>query len=371
MIAVVEVILHRLLMPLQMRVQTSYGVQTDRDLLLVELHTADGLVGWGESVAMNHPYYTEESTDTVEVILRRELIPLVLEHPWSHPSEFWQQASRVIGNPMAKFAVEGALWDLYAQQQGISLAQALGGTKAMVEVGVSIGICPIGELLAEVGDYLEQGYRRIKIKVQPGWDIEPVTAIRERFPDAPLMVDANGAYDRADDTAVLRLDGFGLMMIEQPFAAGSWERHSRLQAQMETPLCLDESITTLDAALRAIRLGACRIINVKPGRLGGFTPTLEVVRAARAGGALLWCGGMYETGVGRAGCVAMSALDVFTLPGDTAASRRYFQPDIIRPEVTVVDGQIRVPSLPGLGFEVDVEQVARYETEKWTFVAGG
>lgn len=367
MISISEVVVHRLLMPMQMRFQTSYGVQTARDVILVEVRTPEGFVGWGESVAMKSPLYTEETTDTVEAMLKHELVSLLLRTPWQHPSEFLAKARPLHGNPMAKFAAEGALWDIWAQQQGISLASAFGGVKSHVDVGVSIGIKPMDELLTEVDNYLQQGYRRIKIKVQPGWDSEPIAAIRDAFSDVPLMVDANGSYEGADDAALRKLDGYGLMMIEQPFAASSMERSARLQSQMTTDLCLDESIVTLEDATRAIRISACRVINVKLGRVGGVQATLDLVKLARDAGIQLWCGGMFETGIGRAFNIAISSLAEFTLPGDSAASSRYWKPDIIIPEVVVEDGKIKVPTASGLGFAVDTDQVARYQMVQWHY----
>ncbi|WAH39142.1 o-succinylbenzoate synthase [Alicyclobacillus dauci] len=366
---VCEIVIHRLVMPLQMRFETSFGVQTDRDVILLEVRTQDGYVGWGESVAARSPLYNEETTDTVEAILRKELIPLALNTKWAHPSEFFKKTLFLHGNRMAKFALEGALWDIWAQQQGLPLAQAIGGTKSKVDVGVSIGIKPIPELLQEIEDYYGQGYRRIKIKIRPGWDTEPVAAVRQKFPHVPLMVDANAAYDENHFPTLLELDKYGLMMIEQPLADNAWEEYANLQSQLETPLCLDESIHTLEDALRAIHMKACRIINVKLGRVGGIQAALELTKVAKEAGIQLWCGGMLETGVGRALNIAIATLDGFTLPGDTAASARYWNPDIILPEVTVTDGQITVPPSPGLGYSVNIDQIARYQEAQWHFRA--
>lgn len=364
MIQVTEVVLHRLTMPLQMRFETSFGVQTNRDVLLVEVITSDGFVGWGESVAGNSPLYNEETTDTVQAILQKELIPIVLRETWEHPSQFLAKTAMIHGNNMAKFAIEGPLWDIWAQQQGISLAHAIGGTKSAVDVGVSIGIQPLHSLLDEIEDYLERGYRRIKIKISPKWDVEPVSKIRERFPHVPLMVDANSAYTEENTAQLEALDEYNLMMIEQPFGAHAWELHTQLQAKLRTPLCLDESIHSVEDAVQAIRTKACRIINVKLGRIGGIQAALELTPLARQSGMQLWCGGMLETGIGRAYNIAIATLDGFTLPGDTAGSARYWKPDIIYPEVVAVDGQITVLRAAGLGYPVHRWNLERYQTSQ-------
>ena len=370
MIEVDEVVLHRLTMPLQMRFETSFGVQVDRDLILVELRTSSGVVGWGESVALRRPWYNEETTDSVYTFLVNEGIPLLFSRPWNHPREFFPAMQSLHGNQMGKLALEGALWDAFAKQDQVPLWQLIGGTKSGVDVGVSIGIKPIAELLQEVGEYVAQGYRRIKIKVKPGWDIEPVGAIREEFPGVPLMVDANTSYSSDTVNILRRLDQFDLMMIEQPFAESAFELSADVQATLKTPICLDESIHTLDDVARAIHLGACRIINVKLGRVGGIQAALDITGMARQAGLALWCGGMLETGVGRGLNVAIATLDAFTLPGDTAASRRYWNPDIIKPEVVVIGGQIQASSRPGLGYEVDTNQMQRYQWAQWHFRKG-
>jgi o-succinylbenzoate synthase len=356
-----EVVLHRLLMPLQMRFETSFGVQTNRDVLLVEVRTSEGLVGWGESVAASRPLYNEETTDTVEAVFKSELVPLLFSKEWSHPSEFTKVGSFLHGNRMAKFAAEGALWDLWAKSNGQTLAEVIGGTKSRVDVGVSIGIKPIPELLEEIEDYTSQGYKRIKIKIKPDWDIEPMREIRHAYPNLPLMVDANAAYGEDDLEHLRGFDEFELMMMEQPLKDNLWDAYAELQSAIRTPICLDESIHTMEDAKRAIHMGACKIINVKLGRIGGIQPALELSSLAREADIQLWCGGMLETGIGRAFNIALATLDSFTLPGDTAASRRYWNPDIIKPEVTVENGQVKVPSQPGIGYVVDTDQVQRYQ----------
>ncbi len=361
MIEIEEVVLHRLQMPLQMRFETSFGVQTDRDVILAELRAADGWVGWGESVALRSPWYSEETTDSVWDFLINEAIPRILETTWDHPREFTHTMQKIHGNFMAKFTVEGALWDIWAQQQHQPLARVLGGTKTRVAVGVSIGIKPLEDLLDEVGQYVEAGYQRIKIKVKPGWDLEPIQAIRRAFPAVSLMVDANTAYGSEHLNILRAFDDWNLLMIEQPFPTEAWELSAHTQHLLKTPICLDESICTLGDARRAIEMKACQIINVKLGRIGGIQPALDLAQLAEAHNVQLWCGGMLETGIGRSFNIAIATLSGFTLPGDTAASQRYWKPDIIVPEVTVNAGHITVPDIPGRGFEVNRELVNRYQ----------
>ena len=361
MIEIEEVVLHRLQMPLQMRFETSFGVQTDRDVILAELHASDGWVGWGESVALRSPWYNEETTDSVWTFLINEAVPKILETIWDHPREFTHAMQKIHGNFMAKFTVEGALWDIWAQQQHQPLARVLGGTKTRVPVGVSIGMKPLKDLLNEVSQYVEAGYQRIKIKVKPGWDLEPIQAIRRAFPAVPLMVDANTAYGPKHLSTLRAFDDWDLLMIEQPFPAEAWELSAHTQHLLKTPICLDESICTLSDARRAIEMKACQIINVKLGRIGGIQPALDLAQLAEAHNVQLWCGGMLETGIGRAFNIAIATLSAFTLPGDTAASQRYWNPDIIVPEVTVNAGHIAVPDSPGRGFTVNRELVNRYQ----------
>lgn len=370
MIQIKEVVIHRLTMPLQIRFETSFGVQTDRDLILIELLASDGTIGWGECVAAYRPYYNEETTDSAQAVLCNELIPLVFSRNFEHPSEFFPASAQVRGNRMAKFSIEGALWDIYAQQNKLSLSAAIGGKKLAVDVGVSIGIMPIEELLSEVENYKSQGYRRIKIKIKPGWDIEPVRIIREHFPNMPLMGDANCSYEKEDFETLRKLDKYELMMIEQPLAEHAWVDCAALQAQLNTPICLDESIHSLEDFDLAMHLKACRIVNVKLGRIGGIQAALELTKKARSANIALWSGGMLETGIGRAFNVALATLDGFTLPGDTAGSSRYWKPDIIDPEVVVENGQVKVPSTPGLGYAANRSKIELYQTIQKHFRKG-
>ena len=347
-IAAVDLAIVRL--PLVRPFETSFSRMEAREFVLVTLHD-DGATGWGECVADVDPFYSAECTSTAWHILTRYLVPAVLGRPVARAAEIASLWPPVRGHQMAKAAIEMAAWDLEARQQQRPLCELLGATARPIAAGVSIGIQPSVEALVErVAREVNDGYHRIKIKVKPGWDLGPVSAIRARFPSVPLMVDANAAYTLADADRLAELDRFDLMMIEQPLEYDDLLHHARLQARLETPICLDESIDSPRAAEDALDLAACRIINIKPGRLGGFTPSLAVHEIARQRHVPVWHGGMLESGIGRAHNLHLSTLPNFTLPGDVSASRRYFDPDLIEPAIEVKgDGTIDVPVGTGIG----------------------
>ncbi len=323
-----------------------------REFVLVAARQ-DGIVGWGECVADVDPYYSSETTASAWQILSKYLVPPVLGAEVEHPRALHDVWHRIRGHRMAKAALEMAAWDLQARLERKPLCELLGGRARPIAAGVSIGIHDTLDALVErVEAELADGYRRIKIKIKPGWDRAPVEAIRKHCGDVPLMVDANAAYE-ADDAGVLaELDRFQLMMIEQPLDYDDLVQHARLQASLQTAICLDESIKGPQAAIDALDLGSCRIINIKPGRMGGFTPSMKVHAIAQARGVPLWHGGMLESGIGRAHNLHLSTLPGFVLPGDVAASRRYFVPDLIEPPIDVQsDGTIAVPAGPGIGVE--------------------
>jgi O-succinylbenzoate synthase len=351
-IAAVELSVVRL--PLVRAFETSFGAMSAREFVLVALHD-NGAVGWGECVADADPFYSAESTTTAWHVLTKYLVPAVLGRPFDRAREVSAAWSRVRGHPMAKAAIEMAAWDLEARQAGRPLCELLGGRARPIPAGVSLGIQPsVAALLERVEAERAAGYRRVKLKIKPGWDETPVEAVRARFGAIPLMVDANAAYTRDQTPALARLDRFDLMMVEQPLAYDDLVQHAALQRDLRTPICLDESITGPAAAESALDLGACRIINIKPGRMGGFGPSLGVHDLARARGVPLWHGGMLESGIGRAHNLHLSTLDQFTLPGDVAASRRYFVPDLIDPPIEVApDGTIAVPTGSGIGVVPD------------------
>ncbi|HUF47915.1 MAG TPA: o-succinylbenzoate synthase [Vicinamibacterales bacterium] len=329
--------------------ETSFGIVDAQEFILVAIRQ-DDVVGWGECVADVDPFYSSETNTTAWHIMSRYLIPAVLGQT-SSARDWHRLWSRVRGHRMAKAAIEMAGWDLEARLAGQPLCERLGAAARPIAAGVSIGIQPsIDALVERVRAELADRYQRIKIKIKPGWDIEPVRALRERLGDIPLMVDANAAYQPADAEHLAGLDAFGLMMIEQPLDYGDLVQHARLQRRLGTDICLDESITGPQAAADALELGACRIINIKPGRVGGFGPSLAIHDLARARGIPVWHGGMLESGIGRAHNLHLSTLPGFVLPGDVAASRRYFVPDLVEPPIDVnSDGTITVPPGPGIG----------------------
>ncbi|MFZ5943552.1 MAG: o-succinylbenzoate synthase [Bacillota bacterium] len=349
-----NIILRHMKMHLKKPFTTSFMTLQDKEFILVEAIDRDGLSGWGESVAMTIPLYKEETLKTNWHIMEDFLIPLILQKEISHPDDLVSLFSHLKGNYMAKSAIEGAIWDLYGKTIGKPLGKALGGEKEKIDVGVSIGIQDsLAELLQMIENSLSAGYKRIKIKIKPGWDVDIIRSVRKEYPSIPLMADANSAYTLKDMDFLKALDDFGLMMIEQPLAHDDIIDHSILQKQLKTPICLDESIHTIEDARKAIELGSCQIINIKIGRVGGLTQSKGIHNLCQDKNIPVWCGGMLESGIGRAHNIAVTTLANFTLPGDTAASSRYWDEDIIIPEVVVNEGTITVPNKPGIGFEVN------------------
>jgi O-succinylbenzoate synthase len=351
--------LREIRMPLLAPFETSFGRTSERRILLVELETADGAAGWGEVTAGENPFYSAETVETAWHILRDFLWPLIRGRELAHPSDLTALMSPVRGHLMAKAGLECAAWDAEARAQNLPLWRLLGGTRPEIPCGVSIGIHPsIDALIAKVESDLAAGYQRVKIKIKPGWDVEPSRALRERFPRLRLMVDANSAYSLADAAHLKQLDEFYLIMIEQPLGHDDIYSHSLLAPQLQTPICLDECIET-EADLRAaIALKACQIVNVKLGRVGGYTFARRIHDLCRDSAIPVWCGGMLESGIGRAHNIAMSTLENFTLPGDVSASRRYWAEDIIFPEVEVTPrGTILASGRPGIGFEPRLDRI--------------
>ena len=347
-------------MPLKFRFKTSFGETNVKKFLLLELRS-EGLAGWGECVAEEDPFFSPETLDTAGAILERNLLPLVLGREVAGPEAFDRAAARVRGNRMAKGTVETALRDLFARAQGISLSKALGGTRTSNEVGVSLGIAPTAEAAVEnVRKHVDQGYRRIKLKIEPGCDVERLRAVREAFPSIVLTVDANAAYSLEDLPTLREIDTFGLDYMEQPLHHEDIAAHAQLARRIKTPICLDESIRSADDARAAIALGACKVINVKIGRVGGHGEALAIHRLAQAAGIPLWCGGMLESGFGRAHNIAIASLPGFSKPGDTSSSSRYFEEDIVEPQLEAADGLMPVPTGPGTGVEVRPAVLARF-----------
>jgi O-succinylbenzoate synthase len=341
--------LRRIAMPLVRPFRTSFGTQTERDVLLVRLVTDVG-EGWGECVALAQPVYSSEYVSGAHQVLRDYLVPQVLAAPLASARAMAARTSAIMGHRMAKAALETALLDAELRAASMSLAAYLGSTRDRVDCGVSVGIAPsLAALVEEVRGYVEQGYRRIKLKVEPGWDLAPLAAVRAEFgEDLPLQVDANTAYSATDLRHLARFDDFGLLLIEQPFAEEDIDLHRVLSESIATPVCLDESVVSAASAADVVRRGACSIVNIKAGRVGGYLEAARVHDVCAALSTPVWCGGMLETGLGRAANLALASLPGFTLPGDTSASDRFYREDITEPFV-LQDGQLAVPQGPGIG----------------------
>jgi O-succinylbenzoate synthase len=345
--------------------ETSTGRTDERRIVLIEADV-DGVTGWGECVAGETPSYSPETVETAWHILRDHLWPSVQGKEFSEAAKIWDLLEPVRGHNMAKAALESAVWDAEAKQKGVPLAKLLGGVRDEIVSGVSIGIKEsLDELAAAVKKELAAGYQRIKVKIKPGKDVEQVKRLRQDFPGMKLMVDANSAYRASDWPLLKQLDGYHLMMIEQPLGWDDLYSHVELQKKLQTPICLDECIHTLEQAQAAIALGACKIINIKMGRVGGYTVAKQIHDLCMANAIPVWCGGMLESGIGRAHNIALSTLPNFILPGDVSASRRYWHEDIIEPEVTVsAQGAIRVPSGPGIGFAPRMDRIEKFTVRK-------
>ena len=357
--------------------ETSFGITYDRRILLLEIHAKDGSSGWGEVTAGEGPFYNPETTDTAWIVLRDFLVPLLLGKTIDTPEAALRAMEPVRGHEMAKAALETAIWDMFAKQQSASLAQLLGGTRHEISCGVSLGIHKdIGKLLERIERELAAGYQRVKLKIKPGHDVQVVSAVRNKYPDIALTVDANSAYRLTDISLLEQLDAFNLTYIEQPLEWNEIYQHAELQRRLKTAVCLDECIHNLRDAEAAIELGACRVINIKLGRVSGHTEARKIQAYCMEHNVPVWCGGMLESGIGRAHNIAMSSLPGFVLPGDVSASKRYWEEDIILPPVEVSpEGTLRVPDTPGLGFAVNKERIEKLtvKQEEWksTQTVGG
>ncbi|MCG6957193.1 MAG: o-succinylbenzoate synthase [Gemmatimonadetes bacterium] len=337
--------------------EISSGGMQDRRILLLTLR-GEGLEGWGECVVGESPAYSYETTETGWHVLTAFILPAIVGREAAGPEDVLAPVRWIRGHRMAKAAVEMAAWDLAARLDGVSLSKKLGGTRSSVPVGVSVGLQKTDEALHEkVAGFVAQGYARIKIKIKPGRDVDMLAAVRERFPDLPMMADANSAYTLADVDRLKELDALDLMMIEQPLSYDDFLHHARLQEQLRTPVCLDESIESEGDLELALELGSCRIVNIKPGRVGGHGTSRRIHDVMRARGLPVWCGGMLESGVGRAHNVALASLPGFTLPGDISASSRYWERDLVKPEFEVSEGEMSVPTGVGIGVQPDLELI--------------
>jgi O-succinylbenzoate synthase len=354
-----RITLRQIRMPLVHFFETSFSRTYSRDIILVEVES-EGMVGWGEVTAGENPFYNEEWTGSAWMILRDYVAPRVLGKELNSAGDVYPLTAHIRGHNMARGGLETAVWDLFARCSTIPLWKQIGaGARQEIPCGVSIGIQDsVEQLLDKIALELEAGYQRIKMKIKPGWDIDVVARVRERFPDIKLMADANSAYTLADTERLRQLDRFYLMMIEQPLSHDDIIDHATLQSKLETPICLDECIRTAHHATQAIQMGACRIINIKLGRVGGFAEAKRVHDVAQAAGVPVWCGGMLEAGIGRAHNVALATLPNFVLPGDVSASQRYWKQDIIQPAVeTTSRGTIQLRDEPGFGYALNEDYI--------------
>ena len=350
-----RITLRQIQMPLLHFFETSFGRTYERHMVLVEA-SSDGISGWGEITAGENPFYNEEWTESAWLIARDYAAPRVLKHTFENAAQVADRTSHIRGHRMACGGIEVAVWDLEARRNGVPLAKQIGGgARAEIACGVSVGIQEsVPQLLQKIETEVNAGYQRIKMKIKPGWDVDVIREVRRAFPNIRLMADANSAYTLADAPRLKYLDEFNLMMIEQPLAHDEIIDHAALQAQLATPICLDECIRSAHQAEQAIRMKACGIINIKLGRVGGFREAKRVHDVAQQHGIPVWCGGMLESGIGRAHNIALSTLPNFILPGDVSASKRYWKRDIISPAVEVSpQGTITVPTAPGFGFDID------------------
>jgi O-succinylbenzoate synthase len=360
--------LREIRLPLVHFFETSFGRTTERRIVLARVTDTDGAEGWGECTAGEGPFYSDEWTETCWATLHEFLAPMVLGNTFETAANVFAAMRPVRGHRMAKATIENACWDLEAKKLGVPLWQHLGGTRNEISCGVSIGIQNTPEILLEkIRKEVDAGYQRIKIKIKPGWDVKIVERVRKEFPEIRLMGDANSAYTLADVPLFQELDRYNLMMLEQPLAHNDIFDHAELQRQIQTPICLDESIRSAEMAVHAIDLGSCKIINVKLGRVGGHSEAKRLERVARKRDIPVWCGGMLESGIGRAHNIAMSTLAGFSLPGDVSASARYWEEDVIEPPVMVSPrGTITPPDAPGIGFKVNLPRTDALTVRKVT-----
>lgn len=366
--------LHVVRLMLRHRFETSSHRKGELDHIVIRVIDNHGHEGWGEAASPSDPYYGPETVDTCWSMLADHFVPAILGLPWMTPEEAAQAWRPIRGNQFARAALDIACWDLASRANGISVATALGGSRTEVLAGVSLGIEPtIDALIEQVDLQVANGYRRVKLKIGPGWDVDPIRAVRARHPDLPLQVDANGAYSGVDDLPIFEaLDKLGLSMIEQPFPGDELLLAAWLQERLRTPICLDESITSLGQARTAIALGACRVVNIKVSRMGGLGPARDLHDLCRAAAIPVWCGGMHEFGIGRAANVALSSLTGFEMPGDISGSDKYFDADIVDPKIRATDGCITVPfERPGLGFEPNVKRIAKFAIRSAVVTSAG
>ncbi|MFB1080335.1 o-succinylbenzoate synthase [Jeotgalibacillus sp. JSM ZJ347] len=359
-------VISRVSMTLKTPFHTSLGTVTDREGIVIELYDNEGQCGLGEGVAFSTPWYTEETVESSLTVIRHQLLPLLFQEPISHPEDLEGRLSSVRGNPMAKASVDMAVWDLFAKQQGVPLSSCIGGTRTHALAGVAIGSKDLPDLIEQAEQAQKQGYQRVKVKIRPGYDIEPLTVLRSRLPDIHILADANSAYSGYTED-LLALDDLGLQMIEQPFAPDDLAEHAAIQRRMKTPICLDESINSYSAAVNAVSFKSCRVINLKIGRVGGITAARKIHDLCMVHDIQVWCGGMLEFGISRAHNVSLSLLPGFTIPGDLSASSRYWAEDITTPELVVNEGVVKPFSGNGIGVELNRRRLDEVTIERFEY----
>ena len=366
-----RVVLQRVKMTMREPFETSFGIELVKEFFLVRIYS-DGIMGIGECGASNEPFYLEETNASVHYVLKEFLIPRIFNFDFKSPWELGEVFRPVRGNYMAKSVLDAAIWDLFAKSADAPLFRYIGGTRTQIEVGISVGIqSSINGLVEKVRGYVDAGYKRVKVKIKPGYDLKPLGALREEFPELPLMADANSAYGFEDLSLLKQLDDFGLGMIEQPLGYDDIYQHSLLAKEIATPICLDESIRNIGDLQEAYALGACSIVNLKMPRVGGISESIKIENFCKENSMGLWCGGLLEAGIGRAFNVALTTLAGFNMPGDTAPSHRYFDKDIIDPEVIFSSpGMIAASELPGVGCHVDESTLDRFVVFSETFLPG-
>ncbi len=362
-----SITLHIISMPLKKPFATHLQTVEKREGIIVEVQDTDGLIGLGEGVAFSTPWYTEETVKTSYHILRDVLIPLMNKEPFKHPEDIGKRFEAVRGNSMAKAALEMALWDLYARQQNVPLWEIIGGTRTKILAGAVVGANSLQEMVRQAEHLVEEGYQRIKLKISPGADVEIVKGMRNYFPNLSLLADANSAYTLEDRSMLKALDEFGLEMIEQPLGVDDLVEHSLLQKELSTPICLDESIVTPHDMLCAIYLNSCGVVNIKLGRVGGYTSALEIYRLCRENHIKVWCGGMIEFGVSKAHNLALATLEGFSIPGDISSSSKYWDEDIITSPIVVKNGIADRLDDPGIGVELNRKRMSEVTIGKEMF----
>ena len=360
-----QIVIRKIQLPLKQTFKNSQTSIQTKTFHIIEVVDSSGQIGYGETVAFDTPWYTEETIDTVFTMLDKHIVPLLQKHPITHPNEMKALFATIKRNHMAKAGIEEAIWDLYAIQEHISLKALFGGKQTKILAGASLGIEDSEQaLLEKINQAVKNGYKRIKVKIKPDWDLEILKTIRTHNPHLPLMVDANGAYSLKDMHLFKQMDALNLLMIEQPFKETDFLNHALLQKEINTPICLDESIQSVHDAQLAIALNSCQIMNIKIGRVGGWQPAKEIHDLCEKADIPVWCGGMFESGIGRAHSIALASLANFSLPCDMQSSEHYWEQDLISPQIIVDNGEITVPDQPGIGFTVNRTLLKQHTIEK-------